>query len=113
MPYKDTSKGREYHKELMRRRRADASADKGANLTSAKQSKAADPGTPGPQDQGQDQGKCIWSVKDICILFLSQNFKPIRCYGFNRLCEGKVEDLNTIPFKQSRENNDKAKQLAL
>lgn len=110
MTHKDTAKHREYQRDLMRRRRADAAAEsKGANLTSAQQSTAADRRTPGPQDQG----KCVWSAKDICILFLSKNLKPIRCYGFNRICEGKPDAENTIPFKQCRENNDKTQQLAL
>jgi len=127
MPYKDTAADREYHRDLMRRRRADGSAAEpkpppgpgvippassdAALASQAQQNTAADRRTPDPGPRNSK--KCVWSDKDICILFLSQNFKPIRCYGYNRLCEGKPEDINTIPFKQCRENNEKTTQLAL
>lgn len=117
MPLKDKAADREYHRDLMRRRRANQQHDEPPimpaaapqSFTAQHATPAADPGTAGPQDRK----KCIWSDKDICILFLSQNFKPIRCYGLNRLCEGKPGDINIIPFKQCRENNDKAQQFTL
>jgi len=120
MTFKDKEAGRAYARDYMRRRRADGSAAEPKPLppsaehddTPPTMPKAALPAQAQQHTPAAASKKCIWSVKNICILFVSQNFKPIRCYGYNRLCEGPLDDINTIPFKQCRES-DETQQLAL
>lgn len=105
MPIKDQATKRDYHRDYMRRRRAESQQQGNLNSRQVKTSKPTAEAMPADPDQGKTPGKCVWSVKDICILFVSQKLKPIRCYGINRLCEGKVEDIATIPFKPCAERS--------